>query len=194
MAVLRHRRRGRTSRRRVRLANAGAATAALLLAVAVGWHAAWAGFSDTTQPGGLTITTATLSLSDDDAGTAFFTATDLRPGATGSRCLTVTSTSTVPTTVRVRASSRTTGTLSGQLRVTVDAGTGPCTGFVSGGSPGTAILAQFPTTWSAGLTSWRTTGTAGESRAYQVTYTLPASATTGSNGTASIALTWEAQS
>jgi hypothetical protein len=106
----------------------------------------------------------------------------------------VTSTSTAPTVVKVYASSRTSSTLSAALRITVDAGTGGCAAFVSAGSPVTATLSTFPTTYGVGVSSWTTTGTSGESRTYQVTYSLPSNAAAGAQGgTASLGFTWEAQ-
>jgi hypothetical protein len=171
------------------------AGAALVLAATVVWHSASAGFTDATPAAVVPVTTATLSLSDDDNGTALFTATDLRPGAAATRCLVVTSTSSVPTVVRVYAGSRTAGALSGALKVTVDGGTGGCAAFVSAGTPTTTTLSALPTGYASGIAGWTTTGTSGESRTYQVSYSLPTGASTSAqNGTASLALTWEAQS
>jgi hypothetical protein len=184
----------RSTRRGTRLVLALTLLAALILAASFVWRAAYAGFSVTTYATNVPVSTATLALADDDAGTAFFAATDLRPGAAGTRCLVVTSTSSAPTTVKVYAGTRTSTALSGALRLTVDSGPGGCAGFVSGGGATTSTLSAFPTTYAAGVTSWTTTGTPGETRAYQVTYSLPASATSGQNGTASLSLTWEAQS
>jgi hypothetical protein len=188
------RRARRTTRRATRLALAVTALGALVLAAIVVWHTAYAGFTDSVSGGSVPVSTATLSLTDDDAGTALFAASDLRPGAAATRCIVVTSASTAPTVVRVYTGNRPTGSLSGALRITVDAGTGGCAAFVSAGSPTTSTLSAFPTTYADGVASWKTTGTSGETRTYQVTYTLPTSATTAAqNGTASLLLTWEAQ-
>jgi hypothetical protein len=188
------RRARRTTRRATRLALALTVVGALVLAATVVWRAAYADFSVSISAGTVPVSTATLSLADDDAGTALFAATDLRPGAAATRCIVVTSTSTAPTVVRVYTGNRPTGSLSGALRITVDAGTGGCAGFVSVGSPATSTLSAFPTTYADGVASWKTTGASGETRTYQVTYTLPTNATTaGQGGTASLPLTWEAQ-
>jgi hypothetical protein len=188
------RRARRTTRRSTRLALALTAVGALVLAATVVWRNAYADFTDFVSGGSVPVSTATLSLTDDDAGTALFTATDLRPGAAATRCIVVTSASTAPTVVRVYAGARTTSSLSGALRITVDAGTGGCSGFVSAGSPTTSTLSAFPTTWAGGVAGWATTGTGAESRTYQITYALPTNATSAAQGgTASLALTWEAQ-
>lgn len=185
----------RATRRGTRLALALSVLVALVLAASFVWHAAYASFSDTTSPVRSTISTGRVVLSDNDAGVALFSGTDLRPGATATRCIVVTSTSTVPTVVKTYATSQTSNTLSGALKVTVDGGTGGCAAFVSAGSPGTTTLSAFPTSYAAGLGAWATTGANGESRTYQVTYSLPTDATTNAQGgTASLALTWEAQS
>jgi hypothetical protein len=187
-------RRRSTTQRGTGLAVALTTVAVLVGTAALVWHAAYAAFSDVAYTPAVPVSTATVALSDDDAGTAFFDATDLRPGATATRCITVTSTSSTPTTVKVYATSRTTTTLSGALRITVDAGSGSCAAFVPGGSPVTASLSAFPTSYTAGVTSWTTTGVSGESRPYQVTYSLPSGTTTGAqSGAASLGFTWEAQ-
>ena len=184
----------RATRRGTRLAVALSVLVALVLAAGLVWHSAYATFTDVAPAGTFPVGTATVALSDDDAGTAFFAASDLRPGITATRCIVVTSTSTAPTVVKVYASSRTSSTLSTALRITVDGGTGGCTAFLSAGSPITATLSAFPTTYAAGVSSWTTTGTIGETRTYQVTYSLPATATTrAQGGSASLGFTWEAQ-
>ena len=90
------------------------------------------------------------------------------------------------------------------LTLTVEQGTGggfgSCTGFTplsSGSSLYSGTLAAFGTSYtnySNGVGTWAPTGTASETRTYQVTYTVSNTApNTTQGGTASLGLTWEAQ-
>jgi hypothetical protein len=180
---------------------AGALAVAVLTATAFTWGSAWATFTITTPTYSTTWSTGTVVLGDDDAGGALFSVSGLAPGAAGTRCIAVTSTGSVPALVHLYVSSRsTTRSLSSALTIAVVAGTGGGTGDCGGFAPATTVyrgtLAGFPTTWAAGVDTWTTAGsTAGESRTYQLTWSLPASASTGAQGgTASAAFTWEAQS
>jgi hypothetical protein len=59
------------------------------------WQSASAAFSDSTKTTTLAVTTGTVAFSDDDAGAVMFSASGLRPGASQTRCITVTSTGSV---------------------------------------------------------------------------------------------------
>jgi hypothetical protein len=78
-------------------------------------------------------------------------------------------------------------------------GFGSCSGFTplaTGSSVYSGTLAAFPVGgYATGLSNWATSGTATESRTYQFTWTIdPNAGNTTQNGTASIGLTWQAQS
>jgi hypothetical protein len=179
-----------------------AASAGVALAVATGlvWQSANATFSVSTYPFSSSWSTGTITIGDDDAGTAMFTRTGLKPGAAGTRCLTVTSTGNVPALVRLYGTGRsTTKSLTSYLNLSVLAGTGggsaSCSGFTPDSTVYTGTLAAFPTTFGSGVGSWTTAGTSGETRTYQITYSVSSSAPTSvQTGTASVAFTWEAQS
>lgn len=196
MASSRHRR--RPTRRSVRRASVASVLGALLLASAFAWQTAYARFTDAAPPIAGGISTARLVLNDDDAGTALFKATGLKPGAAGTRCIVVTSASTVPTLVRVYAPRPAATALANALVLRVDAGTGGtagggCTGFVPTANLYSGSLAGFPVSFSAGVDDWTpVTGTA-EARTYQLTYRLPVSASSGQDTSTSLTFTWEAQ-
>jgi hypothetical protein len=196
MASGRHRK--RPTRRGVRLACTGSILGALVLATLFAWQTAYARFTDTTAPVAAGVSTAGLVLTDDDAGTALFSATGLKPGAAGTRCIVVTSASPVPTVVRLYAPRSSTSVLANALVLTVDAGTGGtdrggCTGFVPTASLYSGSLAGFPVGFAAGLDGWTPgTGAAG-TRTYQLTYQLPTSASSGQDTSTTLAFTWEAQ-
>jgi hypothetical protein len=177
-----------------------AGVGALLLATALVWHSAYAGLADATSPISLGVSTGTVALTDDDAGTALFSVTGLKPGATGTSCVAVTSSGTAPATVKLyRASGTTAKSLAYYLDLTVSAGTGggtpSCGGFVAASDVYSGTLPNFPTTYGTAVDTWKTAGTpGGETRTYRFTYTLSASAPTSSaGGTASVAFSWEAQ-
>lgn len=190
---------GRPSRRARRLTLAASGGAALVIASTLVWHTAYAAFTVSTTPIGTGFSTGTVVLGDDDTGTALFSLTGLKPGAAATRCLAVTSTGTVPAVVRLYGSGRTaTKSLTGYLNLSILTGTGgssaSCKGFTPSSTVYTGTLASLPTSFGAGVGSWATTGTASETRTYQITASLSSSAPTSvQSATASVAFTWEAQ-
>jgi hypothetical protein len=179
--------------------------AALVVSGLVIAPASYSAFSSTTANPTSNWTAGTVMLADDDASSALFTATGLRPGSTGTKCIVVTSSGNLPSTVKLYGTgAATTNALSGSITLAVTQGTGgsfgSCTGFTplaSGASVYNGTLAAFAagsTGFATGLGNWAPTGSASESRTYQFVYTVDAAApNTTQGGTASIAFTWEAQ-
>lgn len=177
-----------------------AGLAALVCSSVLVWHDAGATWSASTGDAGDSWAAGTVSLSDDDNGSALFAAANLKPGSTGQQCITVTATGTLPAAVRLYAVGATsTNGLAAQLAVTVSWGGGgsygSCAGFVQQGVLWSGSMATFPaTSFATGLGSWTTTGVPGESRVYRVAWTLSSTAPDSvQGGTASAAFTWEAQ-
>ena len=56
------------------------------------WQSSYSAFSATTSNPTNNWSAGTVALSDDDSNTAMFTASNLKPGATGTKCIAVTST------------------------------------------------------------------------------------------------------
>lgn len=185
--------------------------AALGVSALIVAQSSYAAFSATTSNPTNNWTAGTVALSDDDANSAMFTVTGLKPGSTGQKCIVVTSTGNLPSTVKLYGTNAaTTNALSASINLTVVQGTGGsfsggCTGFTpqatnssvySGtlaafGSAATNFASGFPT---AGAATWAPTGTGSESRTYQFNYTLDANApNTVQGGTAAMGFTWEAQ-
>lgn len=160
------------------------------------WQASTAAFSGTTANGSNSWSTGTVSLSDDDASSAMFSATGLRGGNTGNRCITVTYGGSVTSAVKLYASS--TGSLAPYLNLTVEEGTGgsfaSCTGFSATSTLYNGTVSGFSTASSAyanGVSSWAPTGS-GQARSYRFTYTVQdTNAAQGLTGSATF--TWEAQ-
>jgi hypothetical protein len=186
--------------RSVRLAAAASTGTALVLAAAVLWHAAYAGFGDVTSALRSTVSTSTLALVDDDSATVMFTAAGLKPGMSDSKCIAVSSSGS-PATVRLYGTGRsTTYTLASYLSLSVAVGTGGSTRNCNGFAPTSTTasydgtLAAFPTDWSSGVGGWTTTGTAPTTRTYKITYTLPSTTPNNTqNGTAALGFVWEAR-
>jgi len=173
---------------------------ALVLTAGLVWQSAYAAFTESTQSYTLTWSTGTVAIADDDAGAVLFSASGLRPGATQSRCITVTSTGSAPSLIRLYGTGKaSTRSLPGYLNLVVSSGSGgsasSCVGFVPSSTVYRGTLAAFPTSYASGVGSWTTAGnTAGETTSYQITYSLAASApVSAQGGTAAVAFTWEAQ-
>lgn len=184
---------------------------ALLLAVPLGgllsgalvWQASYAAFTATTTNAGNSWTAGTVALTDDDASSAMFTASDLEPGSTGQRCIAVTYNGTLASAVELYIKpGELTGdtTLDDHVDLVVTEGTGggfgSCTGFVAGATAFTGDLASFAgahTSFATGAGAWAPTG-AGQARTYRFTYTLAADAPDTVQGkTVGATFTWEAQ-
>lgn len=174
--------------------------AALLCSAALVWHGAGATWSASTGSAGDSWVAGTVALTDDDGGSALFTATGLRPGSTGQRCITVTAGGTLPAAVRMYVSGlSSTNGLASQVAVTVSTGTGgsfgSCAGFTQDVVLWSGAMSAFPAvSYATGLGTWTTSGAPGESRVYRVSWVLSASAPDSvQGGTASATFVWEAQ-
>lgn len=178
--------------------------AALVASGIVVGTASYSAFSATTSNPTSNWSAGSVALTDDDNNVALFTATGLKPGSTGTNCITVTSTGSLPSTVKLYGTgAATTNALSSNINLQILQGTGggfgSCTGFTAlttGGSLYNGTLAAFAsssTNFANGLGTWAPTGTASESRVYEFIYSVPTGApSTIMGGTASIGLTWEA--
>lgn len=193
-------------RRATTVANLLALPIAILLSGATIGTASYAAFSSTTATPTNNWAAGTVALTDDDASTALFTATNLEPGSTGTQCIAVTSTGSLASAVRLYGTgATTTNALSSSITLTITQGTGGtfaggCAGFtplVSGAVLYTGTLADFgatATSYASGLGTWTPTGAASETRVFQFIYTLDAGApNTTQGGTAALGFTWEAQ-
>jgi hypothetical protein len=176
----------------------------LAVAVLFVWQASYAAFTATTSNGPNNWTTGSVVLSNN-TGTAMFSVTNIKPGDFGSKCIVVTSSGTVPSTVKLYGAGLTTPSngLSSALMLTITQGTGnaaDCTGFTPAATnPGvySNTLANFTASnYNGGYsTSWAPTGSTSENRTFRFDWALPAA--TGNpaqNATAGVTFTWEAQS
>jgi hypothetical protein len=195
----------RPSHRFAKIASLVAVPAAIAVSGLVVSQASYSAYSGTTVNPTNNWSSGTVALSDDDANTAAFTAANLKPGSTGTKCIAVSSTGSLASTVKLYGTTPTgTKNLAAHINLTITQGTGgsfgSCTGYTplaTGSSLYTGTLDNFGSTYTSyatGLGTWTPSGTANETRTYQITYTVNTNAPdTTQNGTAALGLTWEAQ-
>jgi hypothetical protein len=174
--------------------------AGLLASGALMWRGTAAVFSSTTNNPSNSWTLGSVTLADDDSGSALFTATGLVANSTGSNCITVTYSGNVATTVKLYVSSLTDASSVAQyLNLTIQEGTGggfgSCGAFVAGTTIYTGTLAAFNTasnTYATGVGTWAPSSAG--SKIYKITYTLSGSTPSAKQGTSTQAsFQWEAQ-
>jgi hypothetical protein len=195
----------RPTARSRKIASYAAIPAALLASGLIVSQASYSAYSATTTNPASNWNSGTVALTDGDNSIAAFTATNLKPGATDAKCITVTSAGTLASAVKLYGTNpATTNNLAAHIDLTITQGTGglpggSCTNFVAdAGNPGyTGTLAGFGSTatnYDTGIGTWAPTGTGSETRTYKINYTLSSTApNTTQGGTATIGFTWEAQ-
>lgn len=171
------------STRTRRIATAAATPVAIVAAAALVWQSSYAAFTGTTRNSGNDWATGSVALTDDDAGSARFQVTNMLPGQTDTKCITVTANATSAGTVKayvVNAVTSSSG-LEDHIEVTVNTGDGgsfaSCTGFVAH-TTGNPLVSQVPlstlalsNTYDTGVGGWAVaTGT--QTRTYQITWTF----------------------
>jgi hypothetical protein len=185
-----------------KLIAAAAVPVAVIASGGMVWNASYSAFSATTSNPTSNWATGTVNLSDDDSNTAMFNASNLKPGATGTKCIAVTSTGSLASTVKLYGTSySTSNSLASHINLTVEEGTGgssgTCTGFTAGSTLHSGTLASFGTSrtsFANGVSSWAPTGSGNETRTYRVSYTLSASTPdSAQGGAAALGFTWESQ-
>jgi hypothetical protein len=195
----------RPSRKVATIASLVAIPAALAVSGLVVAQSSYSAYSATTVSPTSNWATGTVALSDDDANAAAFSVANARPGASGSRCLVVTSNGTLPSQVRVYgANGSGTTNLAAYLDLTITQGTGgsfgSCDGFTPLSSDAQVFhgsLMTFGTTrtgYANGVGGWNPTGAVPESRTYQLSYTISPDAPNDTmGGTAAGDIVFEAQ-
>ena len=166
-------------------------------------------FTATTQNSGNEISSGTVDLTDNDAGSALYNLTGVRPGDLSSRCIKTTYAGSLPAVVHLYSPS-TAGPLAPYVELTITQGTQAspvfpsCTGFAADavGVIFTGTLQSFEqtrVTYAAGiatLPAGKSAWSSGEAVVYRFQVTLQASAPDASQGwsTGSHSFVWEARS
>jgi hypothetical protein len=193
----------RTLRRFSRLSTLAAAGIAVVGSGAFVMSASYSSFSSQTSNSSNNWTSGSVKLTDDDSNAALFTtASNMKPGASGQNCITVTSTGSLPSVVKLWGAVTSTG-LAPYVNLQIETGTGGGFGSCTGFTPATPTSSVFNNTLNnLGATSyanaysanWTTTGAASESKVFRVTWTLDPNTPDAAQGkNATVALTWEAQ-
>jgi hypothetical protein len=180
---------------------------AILVAGLLVWQGSTAAFTADTRNIGNNWQTGSVLLSDDDLGAAAFQVDGIVPGQTGSKCLVVTSQSTVPGVVRTYVGNLGVHGLESNILVGFEIGTGgsfnDCTGFTPTTTLPAVSLADLAATdnsYATGVMPWVTSGTPGEHTTYRATWTFDVTGLTQEQidalqgKSASIDVEWELQS
>ena len=172
---------------------------ALVVASLVTWRTSNALFTATTTNGTNNFSTGSVTLSDNDSGTALFNVTGMKPGATGSACIRVSYSGTLASSIKVYGTGETaTNSLDTYLSIAIDQGTnssstaGACGTWTASTNYFTGNLNTIASTFATGYGSW--TPSSAATQDYRITYTLSSSAPNSTmSSTASVTFTWEAQ-
>ncbi|MDQ0729205.1 hypothetical protein [Microbacterium sp. W4I20] len=180
---------------------------AIVIAGLMVWQGSNAAFTATTRNTGSNWETGSVILSDDDLGAAAFRIDGVTPGQTGSKCLVVTSQSTVPGQVRTYVQNLGAQGLENNITISLQRGTGgsfaDCTGFVATTTLPPLSLATINTginNYATGVLPWTTAGIAGEATVYRATWTFDVTSLTQAQIDAlqgksvSVDVVWELQS
>lgn len=167
---------------------------------------AYSAFTSQTDNPGNNVTAGSVTLADNDGGTALYNVTNGKPGDSAQACIRVTYSGSLDSDVKLFTPS-TIGALGQYVNLKVEPGTGAtypstgsCTGFTadSGGALFDADLNTFPTSYAGGVsdypgatTKWAT----GNTVDYRVTATLKSNAPDAAQGatTGSHTIRWEAR-
>lgn len=178
----------------------GAAFLAVAAAFLVAFQATNAAFSAQTDNQGNQFAAGTVSLTDDDGGTALFTVTDMIPGQTETGCIEVTYSGSLDSEVRAFGAATGGDGLENHLDLTIERGTGDCAAFGtstvvwangSDGDLGTFVASA--TDYASGIDNWQPTGGGADDMVpYRITVTLQDD--DGAQGLSTeVTFTWEAQ-
>jgi len=169
------------------------------LAGALGGFGIFAAFSSTTTNPGNSFAAGTVTLSDNDGGTALFNASNQKPGD-NDRCIKVTYSGTLDAAVKLYSSAITGDGSAFNLTVTEGSGdvTADCTGFTAGTDVYTGTLADFDahSAWASGLaldSGGDATWVTNDAVSYRFRITVPDDNAAQGDAVDPFTLTWEAQ-
>lgn len=162
----------------------------------------FAAFTAVTTNTGNSIASGTVTITDSDAGVSMYPSlTNQGPGATTQRCMRVTYTGSLASTVKLYLGG--TITNGSAFNIQVERGTGlsggfpSCTGFTTAATLYNGALGSFPTTYAAGFDAKGSAWATGNTQDYRFTLTVVDDPTPGAHATVlnsgSHAFTWEAR-
>ncbi len=153
------------SSRTRRIVSLSAAPVAVLLAGAMVWQGSSAAFTADTRNIGNSWETGSMAISDDDGGHAMFSVVNVVPSQTGEKCIAVTATSTVPSTIKLYTGDLAADGLEPYVKLTIEQGTGgggfaSCAGFTPAdpaaveASQSLNALGTTHNTWGSAILPW----------------------------------------
>lgn len=186
-----------STNRRVRTA---AAVLAVLAASLLAFQATGAAFSATTDNTGNAFAAGTVTLTDNDAGSAMFNTSAMKPGDTVVGCIEVTYSGSLDAEVRVYGATTAGSGLEAYLDFTIERGDGDCAAFgtstavwTNGVDGDMGIFMGAATNYASGVDNWQPTGgLPDDTFPYRFTVTLQDN-NAAQGGTTTVDFTWEAQ-
>jgi hypothetical protein len=178
----------------------GAAVIAVSAAFLLAFQATNSAFSSQTDNTGNAFAAGTVTLTDDDSGTAMFDATGMTPGDTVVGCIEVTYSGSLDPEVRLFGATTAGDGLEAYLDLTVERGNGSCSSFGSstavwtnGADGDMGVFFGSAVDYATGADDWQPNGGAPDDTVpYRFTVTLQDNnAAQGKTVTATF--TWEAQ-
>lgn len=160
-----------------------------------------AAFSDTTNNTGNSFTAGTVSLTDDDSGSALFNLSLMKPGDSSTKCIRVDYDGNLASTVKLYGAVGA-GTLGQYLNLTINSGTGPandgsCASFVAGNQIYNGTVSTFASTyaaWGSGLTDANfVADDVNDYRTYRIVVSLQDNNSAQGLSATGVSFTWEAQ-
>jgi len=166
--------------------------------------ASYSAFSATTSNASNNWTAGTVALTNDLPNSAAFIAENLKPGSSGDNCIVVTSSGSLPSAVKLYATTATqTKALGSWINVHITQGSGggngTCNGFtaLSNAASYNSTLDAFingSTNFANGFGDWTTVGGNSEPRTYRISYDVAGNAPSSvMGGSVKLNFTWEAQ-
>jgi hypothetical protein len=186
---------------------------AILAAVILGWtgsgamvwHASYSAFSATTVNSANSLSAGSVAISDNDSNAVMFNATGLKPGDVVTKCILVTYSGSLASTVKLYIAAADTigGTgLGSYLDMVVDEGTDSgntfptcntitsVTNIYTGGT--LANFASAKTSFATGVGTWAPSGS-GQTKTYRIAFTVQNNSSANGLTATTIKFTWEAQ-
>jgi hypothetical protein len=188
-----------------RIVTLSSAPVAVLLAGLMVWQGSNAAFTSDTRNVGNSWELGRIGISDDDGGsTAMFSITNAVPMQTGEKCIAVTASTGVPSTIKFYVGQLASDGLEPYIKLTIAQGTGgsfaSCTGFTADQTEASQTLASLDTdhsSWATAILPWTTS--VGVTKTYKFNWVFDTSGLTEAevNGlqakSASINFEWELQ-
>ena len=183
-----------------RLVRLTAALISVVAAALLAFQSTGAAFSATTENAGNAFAAGSVTLSDNDSGTAMFNLPNMKPNDNAVGCIEVTYSGTLDPLVKTYGASTAGDGLETYLDLTIERGTGTCAAFVADAAVWTngtdgdlGVYLGAVTNYATGVDNWSPTG-GGPDDMVPYRFTMALQDNTLAQGkTVTVTFTWEAQ-